>query len=98
MVGAIGKLQKNHGLPKAIVSIHGFHFMRWPGNKERVGQLGRKDQTLFETVFISPFHLLKTFSLNFMWFLEWQDIAPRKPTVAVLGAVSAMSVSVKQII
>lgn len=83
MVGVIGKLQKNHELPKAIVSVYGFHFMRWPGNKVGVGQLGRKYQTLFQTVFISPFHLLKTFSLNLMWFLEWQDIAPRKPAVAV---------------
>lgn len=91
MVGVTGKLQKNHGLPKALVSVYGFRFMRRPGNKVGVGQLGRKDQTLFQTVFISPFHLLKTFSLNLVWFLERQDIAPRKPAVAVLGAVSAMS-------
>ena len=36
MVGVIGKLQKNHGLPKAIVSVYGFPFMRWPGNKVRL--------------------------------------------------------------
>ena len=89
MVGVTGKLQKNHELPKAIASVYGFHSLRWPGNKVGVGQLGRKDQTLFQTVFISPFHHLKTFSLNLVSFLEWQGIAPRKPAVAVTGHINS---------
>lgn len=55
-----------------IISVYGFHFIRWPGNKVGVDQLGRNDQIIF----ISPFHLLKIFALNFMWVLEARGHCP----------------------